>query len=301
MLSPELSFITVNYRTPEHVDRLVNSIRKYPPPFPYEIIVVDNDSGDHSIDLISGKHPDITFIPLEKNIGFGGGNNKGALAASGRILVIINPDSVIEEESFANAVGHLDEHPETGIVGLRVINPDGMLEQTARGFPNASTGLFGRSTFLGKLAQKYGSTGRGGVAGKNLQVDPSKTEPYEVDWVAGTIMLISRICWEKIGGFDDDFFLYWEDADICFRAREAGFNVVYFPGAYIKHEAGASTSRNPGPAIRLFHESAYRYITKHISPGPSLLRGFAWCALNLRAAILIARTKNNHSRLNTDL
>ncbi|MFH1675432.1 MAG: glycosyltransferase, partial [bacterium] len=176
------------------------------------------------------------------------------------------------------------------ILGIKVYKPDGELEQTARGFPSPLTGVFGRSTFLGKLAQRSG-LGKAEVAKRNLQVDPSKTEPYEVDWVSGTVMLINRKCWDDIGGFDEDYFMYWEDADICARALKAGYKTVYFPGAQIFHEAGGSTRRDPVPAIRWFHQSAYKYIVKHISPGPSFVRAFGWCALNLRAMILIARAR----------
>ncbi|MCX6645186.1 MAG: glycosyltransferase family 2 protein [bacterium] len=289
MANPELSFITVNYKTSDLVVRLIDTIKKFPPPLPYEIIVVDNNSADDSVGKIGQAHPDITLIPLEKNIGFAAGNNKGAAKASGRILIPINPDCEIREESFAKGVKYLDGNPDVGILGLKIFTHEGGLEQSARGFPDASTGLFGRSTFLGKLAQNFGKAGKGGVAGKNLLVDPEKTEPYDVDWVAGTIMLIRRDCWTKIGGFDEDYFMYWEDADLCFRAKKTGFRTVFFPGSYIVHVPGSSAKKNRSKTIRWFHDSAYLYIAKNVSPSPSFLRGFAWCALNLRAALLIAK------------
>ena len=289
MADIELTFITVNYRTPDLVDRLISSIRQFPPVLPYEIIAVDNSSGDNSMELIHSRHPDAKLVALSKNIGFGGGNNAGAKVAAGRILVLINSDCEIQRESFADAVKFMDQNPDVGIVGLKVFTPSGELEQSARGFPDPSTGLFGRSTFLGKLAQKSGRMGKAGLAKKNLLVDPDKTEPYDVDWVAGTIMLIRRECWDAVKGFDEGFFMYWEDADLCYRAREAGFRTVYFPGSSVIHRPGSSASKDPAPAIRYFHQSAYRYVTKHISPGWSFLRGFAWMALNGRAAVLIAR------------
>ena len=289
MPDPELSFITVNYKTPDLVIGLINSLKKFPPPIPHEIIVVDNHSDDGSVDKIQQTHPDVTLIPLDKNTGFAAGNNRGAEKASGRILIPINPDCEIREEGFAKSIEYLDNNLNIGIIGLKIFTHKGTIEQSARGFPDASTGLFGRSTFLGKLAQKFGKAGKGGVAGKNLLVDPDKTEPYDVDWVAGTIMLIRRDCWEKIGGFDEDYFMYWEDADLCFRAKKAGFRTVYFPGSYIVHVPGSSAKKNRSKTIRWFHDSAYLYIAKNVSPAPSFLRGFAWCALNLRAAILIAK------------
>jgi len=231
------------------------------------------------------------MLQLEENIGFGGGNNQGADAARGRILALINPDCELKEESLTEPIRYLEEHADVGILGLKVVKPDGELEQSARGFPDASTGLFGRSTWLGRLAQRSGKLGRSTIARKNLLVDPEKTEPYEVDWVAGTMMLIKRECWDAVGGFDEGFFMYWEDADLCYRALRAGYKTVYFPGAYVTHSPGGSTSLDPAPAIRWFHQSAYRYLTKHISPGPSLLRAFAWCALNARSALLTARAR----------
>jgi hypothetical protein len=295
MTGVELSIITVNYKRPDLVDQLLTSLSAFPPPFPHEIIVVDNASGDGSIESLKPMHPDARYVGLEKNIGFGAGNNRGIAQASGRILILINPDSVLREETFAGPVGFLDSHPDVGILGLKVFTPDGLLEQTARGFPSASTGLFGRSTFLGQLAQKS-KLGRSPVAKKNLMVDPDATEPYEVDWVSGTAMVIRRECWDAIGGFDEEFFMYWEDADFCHRALKAGYRTMYFPGAKIFHSACGSSSKDPIPAIRYFHNSAYLYLTRHISPGPSFLRAFAWCALNIRAAMLIRKAKSRARR-----
>jgi len=295
MADTELSFITVNYRTPDLIDRLVRSISEFPPPLPYEIIVLDNASNDGSAESIPANNPDISFIPLDKNIGFGAGNNRASEVAKGRLLILINSDCELWEESFEGAVQFMDENPDVGIVGLRVITPEGKLEQSARGFPGASTGLIGRSTLLGKLAQKFGKSGGKGVAGRNLMVDPLKTEPYTVDWVSGTIMLIRRDLWDKLDGFDEDYFMYWEDADLCYRTKKAGYRTVYYPGSSVVHRPGSSAARDPVPAIRWFHESAYIYLRKNISPGPSLLRGFAWCALNARSAILVARARRKKS------
>ncbi|HEX9745414.1 MAG TPA: glycosyltransferase family 2 protein [bacterium] len=286
----DLSFITVNYRTPDLVNLLISSIKENPPHYSYEIIAVDNDSGDDSIRLISQAHPDVRLIANSRNTGFGAGNNLAAREASGRILVIINSDCQIDMESFSNAVAYLDQHENIGILGLKVIRPDGVTEQTARGFPDPSTGLFGRSTFLGKIAQRT-KLGKSGIAKKNLLVDPGKKEPYEVDWVAGTAMLIRRECWDKLGGFDEDYFMYWEDADICYRAKNEGYISVYYPKASVTHRPGSSAEKSRIPTIRYFHASAYTYVAKNISPGPSFLRFFAWCALRLRATILIARAR----------
>jgi len=240
---------------------------------------------------LSKNHPDIRIIGLPANIGFGGGNNRGAEVATGRILALVNSDCEIREESFNEPIRYMDQHPEIGILGLKCVKPDGTIEQSARGFPDPSTGLFGRSTFLGKLAQRSKKLGNSGLAKKNLLVDPTRTDPYPVDWVAGTMMLVRRECWDKLKGFDECFFMYWEDADICYRAKQAGFSTVYYPGSYVVHLPGSSASRNPVPAIRYFHRSAYRYVAKHISPRFSLLRVFAWTALNARAAILIVKAR----------
>ena len=292
----DISFVTVNFRTPELVDRLVSSIRQNPPPASYEIVVVDNGSPDRSVEAIRAQHADIKPIELPKNVGFGAGNNRGVEQASGHFLVLINSDCEVAEESFGPALEYMKRNPEVGIIGLRTYKPSGEIEQSARGFPDPSTGLFGRSTFLGKLAQKgKGGLGKSTLAKKNLLVDESKTEPYDVDWVAGTIMMIRRECWSAVSGFDEGFFMYWEDADLCYRAKQKGFRTVYFPGGKIIHKSGSSASLNPAPSIRFFHQSAYRYVAKHISPGVTPLRVFAWIALNLRATLLIAKARARKS------
>ncbi|HDS30670.1 MAG TPA: glycosyltransferase family 2 protein [Firmicutes bacterium] len=290
MPEAEISIITVNYKRADLTDRLLSSIAKFAPPCSHEVIMVDNASGDGSVEFLQPRHPSVKFLQLEKNIGFGAGNNRGVEKSSGRILFLINPDSFLKSEIFSKPVEYLDNHPDVGILGLKVFTPDGVLEQTARGFPDASTGLFGRSTFLGKLAQRT-KLGDASIAKKNLKADPDATEPYEVDWVSGAAMAIRRDCFEKISGFDEDFFMYWEDADLCYRALKAGYKTMWFPGAEIFHSAKGCSSKDPVPAIRYFHDSAYLYLTKHISPKPSFLRGFAWCALNFRAAVLTAKTR----------
>jgi len=288
----ELSFITVNYCTPDLITLLVESIEQSPPPVPWEIIVVDNKSPDGSAEVIAREHPNIKFLPMDKNYGFGCGNNRGAEVAEGRIIVLINSDCEIKEESFGKGIEFLDNNPEVGVLGLKVLTSEGELEQTARGFPDASTGLFGRSTFLGKIAQKFGKTQKGGMAGKNLMTDPDAVEPYAVDWVSGALMMIKRECWEKVGGFDEDYFMYWEDADLCYRAKKAGYKTYYFPCSEVTHRPGSSSAKNPCPPIDWFHDSAYLYVCKHVSPGPSFLRGFSWCALKARAALLKIRARS---------
>jgi len=287
----ELSFITVNYCTPDLVTCLVESIRKFPPPVPWELIVVDNKSPDGSADVIAKRHPDIKFLPLDKNYGFGCGNNRGAALAEGKTIVLINSDAELREESFAKGLDFFKHNPHAGILGLKIYTVDGVLEQTARGFPDASTGIFGRSTFFGKLALKFGKTARGGVVGKNFMSDANATEPYTVDWVSGAAMMIRRECWDKLGGFDEDFFMYWEDADLCYRALKAGYKTYYFTDAGVYHHAGASSKKDPCPPIDWFHNSAYIYVCKHISPRPSFMRGFAWLALKTRAAFLKIRAR----------
>ena len=293
----DISFITVNYRTPALVERLIESIHKSPPPLSYEIIVVDNASGDGIEESLRARFPDIKILVLPENIGFGGGNNRGAELARGRIIALINSDCEIREESFEKPARYLDENPGVGILGLKVITPAGQLEQTARGFPSPSTGLFGRSTMLGRLAQRRDKLGRLSLAKRNFLVDPDAKEPYEVDWVAGTVMLIKRDCWNALGGFDEGYFMYWEDADLCCRALNKNYKAVFFPGSIVVHVASGSSSRNPVPSIRYFHQSAYRYVTKNISPGWSLLRAFAWVALKIRAAVLIAKARSKLKKM----
>lgn len=287
----DLSFITVNYRTPELVNNLISSIIKNVVDISYEIIVVDNASNDNSTDIIKNSNPGVKFLALPQNIGFGAGNNKGVEMASGKILVLVNSDCEFVDNRIGSALKYLEESPDIGILGLKVISPSGEIEQSARGFPDASTGLFGRSTVLGRISQKLGIGRKISTARRNLQVDPSKTEPYDVDWVAGTIMIIRRDCWDAVQGFDEGYFMYWEDADFCYRAKKAGFRTAYYPGATVLHRPGSSASLDPIPAIRYFHSSAYRYVVKHLSPGWSFLRAFAWLALNLRALILSMKAR----------
>ena len=229
-----------------------------------------------------------------KNIGFGGGNNRGAETASGRVLVPINSDCEISEESFAKPLKYLDENPDIGIVGLKVFTPTGDLEQSARGFPDPSTGLFGRSTFLGKLSQK-GKLGKTGAAEK-ICWSIRRRRAVRCRLGCGNDYVDSSGLLGCGQGIRQGIFMYWEDADLCYRAKQEGFRTVYFPGANVTHKPGLEHVEGSAPAIRYFHDSAYRYVVKHLSPGWSIMRAFAWTALHARASILIAKARKKATR-----
>jgi hypothetical protein len=175
----------------------------------------------------------------------------------------MNPDCRL----MAGAVGALravlDAHEQCAIVGPRILNPDGSVQGSARGDPDMLTGLFGRTTMLRKLVPFLP------VAKRNIVVDEairSGQDSVVVDWVSGAGLLARRNALVAVSGFDERFFLYWEDADLCRRLRNRGSHVRYVPGATAIHRVGQSSRTARAFAIRAFHESAYLYYATHVAP-----------------------------------
>jgi GT2 family glycosyltransferase len=251
-------------------------------------VVVDNASTDAASAHLETL-PLTTVIRNAANRGFGAAVNQAAAMAGGALVWLLNPDCLVEAGAFDALCRVLDAHPECAIAAPRLLNADGTLQASARGEPTALTGLFGRNTWL----TKYFPASR--VARRNLPaVDlvAANVDSAPVDWVMGAAMLLRRSAFHAVGGFDERFFLYWEDADLCRRLRVLGFSVRYVPGARVVHAGGVSARTDRAGAIRAFHRSAYVYYTAHVAVSSwNPLRLAARAALGLRAEWRVRRTK----------
>ncbi len=284
------SIITVNYRVAHLVRGLVESIEKYPPAGTWELILVDNslDSGQASdLKAIAEGRGNVKAVVADKNLGFSGGNNLGIVHASGEYLVFLNPDIVVRENCIATLVGHLESHAECGIAAPRVYWGDGGFQPTGRAFPNPLTGLFGRATILSKLFPNNPFT-------KKQLIDlENASEPSEVDWAAGMAWAVRGKEFADAGGWDERYFMYWEDADVAFRYKHGmGMATHYVPSAEATHFHAESARRAGSKAVREFHNSAYKYVVKNLYPAwYDPRRWFSWLALNLRAGAVILKNK----------
>jgi GT2 family glycosyltransferase len=284
-LNIELSIIILNWNTQEDTKRCIDSILESRPKKSIEIILVDNASSDGSRETLPKQFPVCQYIQNSKNIGFGAGNNRGIPAARGKYVFFLNSDTIVTKESLEKLLEFADHNPDAGIIGPKLLNKDGTLQYSCRNFPNLGVGFF-RNTPLGRLfphnryTQDY------------LLSDWDHQSVREVDWVSGAALLIRREALDKLKGFDEDFYMYCEDVDLCYRAREAGWKTVYFPDSIIYHIIGRSSDKAPTRMTWFFHQSMYLFYKKHYAKSTSILiRPFILPGLFIRAAGQLIRYK----------
>jgi GT2 family glycosyltransferase len=177
----------------------------------------------------------------------------------------MNPDCRLGAGAIATLRNQLDSHARCGIVGPRILDPDGAEQGSARGDPDMFTGLFGRTALFRRLLPGLAVSQRNVIAAATM---PPAAASVVVDWVSGACMLARREALDAVGGFDERYFLYWEDADLCRRLRRQGYEVRYVPSATAVHRVGQSSRTARASSIRAFHESAYLYYSTHVAPGP---------------------------------
>jgi GT2 family glycosyltransferase len=250
-------------------------------------IVIDNASTDNSTALPALGAPGVELHVNNVNVGFGSGVNQGVRHTSADVVLILNPDCVLTAGAVERLEEELRRHPECAVVGPQIRNDDGSIQGSARGDPSIVTGLFGRTTLLTRLFP------RSALARRNVRTDVETVttgESFAVDWVSGACMLARRSAFANVGGFDERFFLYWEDADLCRRLRHAGHTIRYVPSSVVAHTQGVSSRGVPGLATRAFHESAFRYYSVHVARNP-LARALAWSILTARCRWKLATNK----------
>lgn len=273
------SAVIVNYDSWPHTLRCIGSLLEtnYEN---LEIVVVDNEGGP--IPTLSGG---VTLIPNPENEGFARACNQGIEASSGDCVILINPDTLVEKDFLGLLEKFFEEEPKAGIAGPRIVDADGNLQLSARREVSFVSGILGRTSLLTRLFP------RSKVVRNMFPAAEASGGPGEVDWVSGACMAVRREVLEEIGGLDERFFMYFEDADLCRRCREAGWAVYYLPGAEVLHLTGAS-SRSKGRAIWRLHKSAFLYHRKHGPHGPmGLYSGLVLLGLVGRALLRLAASR----------
>jgi N-acetylglucosaminyl-diphospho-decaprenol L-rhamnosyltransferase len=255
-LSAAVSVIIVNYKSYSELGACLASLQSSSGA-DLEIIVVDHASSAPDLARLQSRYPAIVTSPTAGNPGFSAGVNVGARLASGRHLLILNPDTQLQPGAIDAMMAYLETHPDTAVVGARVEDPGGTVQRSARRFPTMLTGLAGRTSLFTRMWP--GNP----LSRRDLLADASTATPRDVDWVAGSCMAVKAEAFEKVGGMDEQFFLYWEDADLCKRLREAGWRTAYLPSAVVVHGVGRSRRHARALSVRAFHRSAYLYFAKH--------------------------------------
>ncbi|MEW6506533.1 MAG: glycosyltransferase [Bacteroidota bacterium] len=257
--SIDLSIIIVNYNVKEFLLNLLQSIENAKNNYALEIIVVDNASDDGSVELIKEKYPYVKLIVNKTNVGFGSANNQALEIACGKYFLLINPDAIVKENTFKEMIEFFERTQDAGISGCKVLNPDGTLQLACRrGFPGpwtSFTKVMGLSRLFpnSRLFARYNLT----------YLDENQT--YEVDAVSGAFMMIRKELYQKIGGFDQQFFMYGEDLDLCYRTQKSGYKVFYVHTTEIIHFKGESTKRSRMDETKVFYDAMHLFVRKHFS------------------------------------
>lgn len=246
-MSPEISVIIVNYNTKALLRGCIDSIRKMSRTVSYEIIVVDNASRDGSVDMLLREYPDILVLPQNANLGFGAANNAGAARASGKYLLFLNSDTVLENDALGLFYEYAEAHSKNfGIAGAYLRRPDGQDANSIGVFPSFSKYIAYRVTspFSGIMAKP--------------QIDRVERR---VDAVTGADMFMRRDFFEALGGFDKRFFMYFEETELALRTARAGRERIITPGHEIVHFEGASAKAKM-PTRIMMERSMYKYFDK---------------------------------------
>lgn len=232
----DFSVIIVNHKIKEKAFRCVESVRSADlGNLKYEIIFVDNDSGDNSVSEAAIKFPGIKAVQSGKNLGMGAGNNFGINKAAGEYILILNPDIIVKKDSILKLYNYLKASDKVGIVGPKLVYPDGSLQFSCFRQWRLLTPLY-RRTFLGKYAKKH--------LDNFLMNDFDHNKEAEVDWLMGSCLLAKKSVLDEVGMFDDRFFMYFEDTDLCRKVWKSGKKVVYFPEAVMIHDHGRASAIN---------------------------------------------------------
>lgn len=262
-MTPDVTAILVNYNAGNELAVALRSIQSDCAQVEWEAVIVDNASSDNSAAIVE-TFPRATLIRNPANVGFGRAVNQAAAVATAPRLLLVNPDCRLVSGAISTLRSVLDAEPSCAVVGPRIFDPEGTVQGSARGDPDMLTGLFGRTGALRVLLPFLP------VARRNVVVEDAVrtgASSVVVDWLSGACMLIRRDAFTAAGGFDERFFLYWEDADLCRRLRNRGFQVRYVPGASAVHQVGRSSQTARRSSIRAFHASAYLYYATHVAPG----------------------------------
>jgi hypothetical protein len=231
-----LSVIILNWNVRELLQRALDSVFTSWGDQPgLEVIVVDNASKDDSLSMVREIFPEVHVIANDENRGYTGGNNQGIEAATGEYLLILNPDTEVIDDALLRLVKYAQQHPDVGLIGPQLLNPNGTVQSSKWRFPNLVT-LFLESTWLQKFAPRR-------LLRHYYAQDLSDNHTHKVDWVTGAAMLVRREVVEQVGGLDENFFMYSEELDWCRRIKASGWQIVYYPKARLIHYEGKSSEQ----------------------------------------------------------
>lgn len=279
----KLSVVIVNYNVQHFLEQCLHSVYKAAQKITTEIYVVDNNSVDGSVAMVKQKFPEVLLIENKKNTGFSYANNQAIKVSKGEYVLLLNPDTVVEEDTFEKVVSFMDSHPDAGGLGVKMLDGKGkFLPESKRGLPTPSvafykifglSSLFPHSPTFGKYHLGY--------------LDKDKT--HEVEILSGAFMLLRKKALDKVGLLDETFFMYGEDIDLSYRIILGGYKNYYFPETRIIHYKGESTKKSSVNYVFVFYRAMVIFAQKHFSQNNAKLFSFLInFAIYLRAGAAIA-------------
>ncbi len=269
--------VIVNYHSGPDLADCVDALRSDDSAGPVHVVVVDNGSAPGEMDALVATRPEVTVLRPGANLGYSRAANLGIAATTTPIVAVVNPDAMVERGTGAVMASRFAQDERVGVIGPMISNPDGTVYPSARTAPGV--GVAAGHALLGSLAPRNRFT----RSYRQLDADPAIAR--EVDWVSGAALWFRRTALDRAGGWDERFFLFMEDVDVCRSIRSAGATVWYEPAARVVHAVGTSRAAAPTRSIVLHHQSAYRYTDKWATGRGRLLLPGAGAFLTARAAV----------------
>ncbi|CAN5545850.1 glycosyltransferase [soil metagenome] len=278
----KLSVVIVNYNVRYFLQQCLYSVRKAAAGLSVEIFVVDNNSTDGSVNMVAELFPEVKVIANTENFGFSKANNQAIRKSSGEYVLLLNPDTVVEEETFRKICSFMDEHQDAGGLGVHMIDGKGIfLPESKRGLPTPAVAFYKIFGFAALFPMSK-------IFGKYHLGFLSKDETHVVDVLSGAFMLLRKTALDKVGLLDEDYFMYGEDIDMSYRITQGGFKNYYFPGTKIIHYKGESTKKSSVNYVMVFYQAMVIFAKKHFAPGRAALFSFLInIAIWLRAGLAI--------------
>jgi N-acetylglucosaminyl-diphospho-decaprenol L-rhamnosyltransferase len=275
---PAWAAVVVNYEAGPALSACIRSVLADDSAGPPEVVVVDNGSADGSAAAVRAEFPAVTVLQPGANLGYARAANLGAAATRAPVVAVLNADTEIEPGTSAALVGRFDAEPRLGAVGPKLHNPDGSRYPSARSAPSLGDAI--GHALLGGIAPGNRFT----RAYRQLDIDPDLARP--VEWVSGAAVWLRREALDRVGGWDEQFFMFFEDVDLCRRLERDGWEVTYEPAGHVVHAVGISRARRPRRSVVAHHRAAYRYAAKWWHGPRRLLLPVAAAFLAVRGAVL---------------
>ncbi len=278
----KLSVVIVNYNVEHFLEQCLLSVRKAMQSVDGEVFVVDNNSIDGSVKMVKNKFPEVKLLANNNNLGFSKANNQAIKLATGEYVLLLNPDTVVEDDTFSKVIEFMDSHPDAGGLGVKMVDGSGkFLPESKRGLPTPEAAfykMFGISKVFPK-SKRFSKYHLGYL---------SPDEIHEVDILAGAFMLMRKSVLDKTGLLDESFFMYGEDIDLSYRIVKAGYKNYYFPETRIIHYKGESTKKSSVNYVIVFYKAMVIFARKHFTQkNARLLTNLINLAIYFRAFVAI--------------